>query len=163
MRIPLVTSAIAAAMIAMLPTSTSAESASTNSQVFTKLKPSEIADILKEAGYRAELVVEPNKTPRIRTGMGGWNVVIYLYGCEGDTCASIEYSCGVTKAQNYTLNLANKWNQEKRYAKAYLDTDGDMMLEYDLSFRGGVTKDTVVSASRLFDDLVSEFFNKWGK
>ena len=69
----------------------------------------------------------------------------------------MQLSLGLTKNADFTLSLVNKWNQEKRYAKAYLDTNGNLYLEYDLSFRGGVTRETVAAAARLFDDLLGDF------
>src|SRR5262249_48892705 len=151
---PRVLLVLALAVGGLMPAPAFAEPAA---ELFSKFKPADLAGILRDAGYRAEVVTENNRS-RIRTGMGGYTVVVYLYSCEDDGyCGSLQYSMGLTKSASYTLTIANKWNQEKRYAKAYLDTNGNLYLEYDLSFRGGVTRETVAAAARLFDDLLGDF------
>jgi hypothetical protein len=64
------------------------------------------------------------------------------------------FSILLSKSANKTLSLVNKWNQEKRYAKAYLDSDGDLNLEYDVSFAGGVTTDHIAQAASVFETLL---------
>jgi hypothetical protein len=125
--------------------------------VVTKFKPAELATILQNAGYRAEVVFVDSK-PRIRTGMSGYNVTIYLYSCEEDSgCGSITFYAGFTKTAQNTLSLANKWNQEKRYVKAYIDTDGDLAMEYDVSFFGGATSDTFKQSANMFENLLASY------
>ncbi len=125
--------------------------------VIVKFKADDIASILRDAGYRAEIVTENNRT-RVRTGMSGYNINVYLYGCDEDgACTSLQYSLGLTKSPSYTLSVANKWNQDKRFTKAYLDVNGNLFLEADVYFRGGTTRDAVASSVRLFDDLVADF------
>lgn len=41
---------------------------------------------------------------------------------------------------NATLATINKWNRGKRYSHAYLDDDGDPVLQVDLDLAGGVTE-----------------------
>ena len=126
-------------------------------EVVNHLKPEEVANILRDAGYRAELLHQNNRW-RIHTGMGGRKITVYLY-CEETSCDSLTYSLGFSASPDFTLTIANKWNRDKRYAKAYIDTDGGIVVEYDLSFNGGVTRDTVAESARLFDRLVSMFDN----
>jgi Putative bacterial sensory transduction regulator len=126
-------------------------------ELFTTLKPEDVAGILRDAGYRAVFV---------RSGMAGYNVYVYPYGCQEGRCASLQFSLGLTKNADFTLSMVNKWNQEKRFAKAYLDTNGNLYLESDVYFDGGVTKDTVTAWARLYDSLVGDFrqmMNQLGK
>ena len=125
-------------------------------EVVNHLKPDDIAGVLRDAGFRAELLKQNNRW-RIHTGMGGRKITVYLYCDESGACDSLTYSLGFTASSDFTLAMANKWNRDKRYAKAYIDTDGGMVMEYDLSFSGGVTRDTVAESARLFDRLVSMF------
>jgi hypothetical protein len=134
-------------------------------ELFTTLKPEDVAGILRDAGYRAEIVKENNRV-FVRSGMAGYNVYVYPYGCQEGRCASLQFSLGLTKNADFTLSMVNKWNQEKRFAKAYLDTNGNLYLESDVYFDGGVTKDTVTAWARLYDSLVGDFrqmMNQLGK
>jgi hypothetical protein len=138
------------------------QSTATASTVKTKFTAAELAKVFQNAGYRAD--VPTSGSPRILTGMSGYKVAIFLYSCDGDAgCGSLEFSSSFTKSAKMTLSIVNKWNQEKRYAKAYLDTDGDLNLEYDVSFAGGVTSDHVVQAASVFETLLpalEQFINK---
>ena len=120
--------------------------------------------MFQNAGYRAE--IPTGGSPRIITGMSGYKVYIYLYSCDGDAgCGSMEFSIILTKNAKMTLSIVNKWNQEKRYAKTYLDTDGDLNMEYDVSFAGGVTSDHIVQAAGVFEALLpalDQFINTGG-
>jgi hypothetical protein len=158
MRFPLWLAALCAGISLLLPSASFAaeQPSGAATETFSKIAPDELKKIVLDAGYRAELV-KINERWRIRTGMGGWTVEIFLYCGEDGTCNSVEYSLGLSKSSDYTLTLANRWNREKRYAKAYIDTDGGITLEYDLSFTGGVTRETIAESARLFDRLIGQF------
>jgi hypothetical protein len=126
--------------------------------VFTRFKPDDLAAILRGAGYRAE-VVHVTEGYRIRTGMSGRKVTVYLFCSADGDCGSIDYDLNYTADPDFTLTLANKWNREKRYAKAYIGTDGSIFLEYSVAFNGGVTNETVAESARLFERLIGEFDN----
>jgi hypothetical protein len=121
--------------------------------VSATFKPDEVASIIRDAGYRAELV-RGKSSWYINTGMAGRKVTIYLY-CENDVCGSMTYDLSFTASSDFTLTWANQWNRDKRYAKAYIDTDGSLVVEYELSYKGGVTHDTIGESAKLFDNLVS--------
>jgi len=132
--------------------------ADTTPEVFNSFKPDEVAAILRDAGYRAEVITANNST-RVLTGMGGWNVNVYFYDCnDSGDCRSLQYRVWLDKMDNYSLNAANKWNHEKRFAKAYLNDNGDIYLEADVLF-DRVTKETVSASARFFDQLVGLFRN----
>jgi putative sensory transduction regulator len=160
MRVSVPTGAFAAVVASLAWTPSFAEAvtpAPAQSEMIVKLKANDIASIVRDAGYRAEVVTENNRT-RIRTGMSGYNVNVYLYGCDDEAaCNSIQFSLGLTKSPSYTLSIANKWNQDKRFTKAYLDTGGNLFMEADVYFRGGVSRDALIASTRLFDDLVADF------
>ena len=123
--------------------------------VKNKYTITELAKVFQDANYRAEVPAD-QKTPHIITGMSGYKVWVNLYSCDGDAgCGSMMFSIILSKSANKTLSIANKWNQEKRYAKAYLDTDGDLNLEYDVSFAGGVTAEHIAQTAGVFDTLLS--------
>ena len=120
-------------------------------------KAEDIASILRDAGYRAELGAD-SESPRVRTGMGGYNVGVYLYNCDNDrNCRNLQFSLGLRDMQKYPMSSINKWNTEKRFAKATLDDEGNLWLRADVYFYGGVTKQMVSSTAQLFDDLVGDF------
>lgn len=51
----------------------------------------------------------------------------------------------------------NRWNRQKRFAKAYLDDDGDACLEADFSLQGGTTLENMIQFTKLYKSLVRDF------
>ena len=127
-------------------------------QVFTEFAPDDLASIIRDGGYRAELINEKNNEGdhyRIRTGMGGYTCNAYLY-CNADgKCTSLDWGLNFNPASVYTLALANRWNREWRYAKAYLTATGNFTIEYSFDFGGGVTREAILQSAQRFDNLVS--------
>lgn len=146
-------------VLAYLTAAAHSQTANPSPEVAAKFKPNDLAAILQSAGYRAEVAVV-NSRPRIRTGMNGFNVLVLLYSCDDNSgCGSMQFSTGYAKSAQTTMSVANKWNQEKRYGKAYIDTDGNLALEYDVSFFGGVTRDYIKESAGTFESLLADFRN----
>jgi hypothetical protein len=124
--------------------------------VFTQFKPDDVVAILKDAGYSAELIHQ-NNSYRIGTGMGGRRISLYLYCDDNANCTSLTWELDFKPSPDFTMTMANKWNRDKRYSKAYIDTDGGMVVQYDLAFSGGLTKDAIAESARLFERIVGLF------
>ena len=56
-----------------------------------------------------------------------------------------------------SCDLVNEWNYRTRGTRAYLDADGDVVLEADLYLRGGVTRETIVEFVERFERLAKAF------
>ncbi len=42
-----------------------------------------------------------------------------------------------------TITTVNEWNKTKRFGRAYIDSDGDPVVELDYDLEGGVSDDSV--------------------
>lgn len=51
----------------------------------------------------------------------------------------------------------NEWNRTKRFSRAYLDREGDPIIESDIDLEGGVTRDAMVAWIRTFNISLSAF------
>ncbi len=69
----------------------------------------------------------------------GYTVRLFTFGCEGDTCSSLQMYAGFSMSTPPALKDINKWNMEKRFSRAYLDDEGDPVVESDLDLEGGVS------------------------
>lgn len=77
---------------------------------------------------------------------------MYFYGCaKGRECDDIQFSAGWS-GPKVSLEKINEWNRDKRFGKAYIDSDGDPRLEMEVNLDYGV------SAKNLEDS-----FNWWSK
>jgi hypothetical protein len=125
-------------------------------QIYTSFTPDELANILRNAGYRAEVVHKGNNYS-IRTAMAGYNVDVYLYCNTEVKCTSVDWDMAFVASPQYTLQLANAWNREKRFAKAYIAADGGFFIEYTVEFSGGVTAEAFAQSARRFDSLCGDW------
>jgi hypothetical protein len=56
-----------------------------------------------------------------------------------------------------TLATVNEWNQNNSLSRAYVDKDGNAVLENDLFLTGGVTRDNVENFVKNFRDSVARW------
>jgi hypothetical protein len=88
----------------------------------------------------ATLTVQPSGDPKIEAHLGGLTYFIYFKSCTGNVdCEDIQFYVAFANIRP-EIGSINQWNEDKRYAKAYLDADGDAALEMDLNLYGGVSQ-----------------------
>lgn len=66
----------------------------------------------------------------------------------------------VVTGGSWELFGINEWNRTRRLCRAYVDPDGDLVLEADLLALGGVTDRQVVSFVAIFDKAVEMFIRE---
>jgi hypothetical protein len=97
--------------------------------------------------------VEVDSDDDLIVRMQGYRILVFV---RGNDYSSIMYrfSLGETSA---TMRDVNDWNMNKKYSKAYLDNDGDPVLEMDVDLDGGVTIARIKDSIRTFNLSLSEF------
>jgi hypothetical protein len=58
---------------------------------------------------------------------------------------------------NPTLTTVNEWNQNTSFSRAYIDKEGNAVLESDLIFTGGVTHENVEVFVKTFRDSLARW------
>mgnify|MGYP001810044624 CR=1 FL=1 len=126
-------------------------------EIVTSVTRDQVATILRDSGYRAEIIPNPSSPngAHIRTGISGRNVLVAFFNCTADNCAAVQFWTGFGKSPKHTPTLVEKWNSEIRYAKAHLTSDGGMHLEFDIFLGGGVSSSYLKSAIALYGNLLS--------
>lgn len=126
-------------------------------EIITSVTRDQVATILKDNGYRAEIVPQPSGSSGaiVRTGMSGHTVVVAFFNCNAEKCAAIQFWTGLRKSTKFTPALVQKWNTEIRYAKTHLTEDGSLHMEYDIYLAGGVSPGYVKSAAALYGNLLA--------
>jgi hypothetical protein len=126
--------------------------------VINYVTPDQMAQVARDLGYRAEIRNLSDNSKMIATGMDGLNVAIYLFRCDnGTNCPSIEFETTFDKDPSFTLTLANKWNSQTRYTKAYIDPQsGALTFDYDF-FLDSVTMPAVKNAVTFYDGQLGKF------
>ena len=135
----------------------------------------EINKIAKGFG-KAKLEADSRGDPMISGEAGDTLYTIYFYGCDEEThegCTSLSFYAGFTW-DKANAEVANQWNYDKRYGKAFVADDegpgmkGDakeayIALQWDVDLTNGTTRDnmdaiidTWVTNLGLFGDFLGE-------
>jgi len=107
--------------------------------------PAEILAIARGFGS-AELGVDDAGDPNITGRIDGTRYGIYFYDCKnGRNCAALQFSAGWS-GTSAGLQEVNAWNREYRFAKAYIDHEGDPLLEMDINTAHGISRANLESS-----------------
>ncbi len=100
--------------------------------------PEQILNIAKGHGS-ARLSEDRVGDPMIKGRIEGLKYTLYFYLCEeNENCKDIHFVAYWTET-DVTLSDVNRWNQDYRFGRAYIDTDGDPVLTYFVNLNGGVS------------------------
>lgn len=119
--------------------------------------PKQIAKLISDKGYQAE-VVDTDSSPRIRSSDSGVKFVIFFMNCTaGKNCATVQFYTGFADMV-VPLEKINEWNRDHRFARAFLDDESDPVLEMDLNLdAGGVPAENFLDNFTIWLDLMSQF------
>ena len=106
-----------------------------------------LAQQLRAMGLSAKIDKDESGDPRVNTKVDSYDWAIYFYDCaaggdlENRGCLSYQFYSGYQVAASFPLATVNKWNVEKRYAKAYL------YLQRDKTYNARIEVDVLVSGT----------------
>ncbi|MGB1235054.1 MAG: YbjN domain-containing protein [Planktomarina sp.] len=95
--------------------------------------PENLHNFLFTHGVQARLSKDDFGDPTIRVHHEDTKFSIYFYGCDaGQRCDSIGFYAGYRTDGAWTLDHANAWNSERRFAKSYVSDKGTARLELEV-------------------------------
>jgi hypothetical protein len=101
-----------------------------------------VAALMKEAGYKAEIKVGKDGDSYIQSSTGGNGFQVNFYGCKGKVgCDSFEFYSWFKKEPFFSPVMANEWNATHRVLKVAIDSDGDLSEYLAISAVGKMTFD----------------------
>ena len=124
---------LAAALVAASATVSPARAA--DDDVVSKMSAGRIERIVKSFNDVTEFAEKDDNTYSFKAE----SLRILLFN-KSDT---MQLHAGFKLKERVTLSRINEWNKTKRFAKAYLDRDGDPVLEADIELTGGITEKNV--------------------
>jgi len=150
---------LAYAALAMFAFSTGPAWAQDAAAMVTPTEPAQLQALLLEEGYRAKLGVDDVGDPMITSATAGYDFDIMFYDCtDNANCGSIQFYIGLSEPDQGSIQQLNQWNAENRYARAYLDEDGDAILRMDVTMPGkGISKEVFLENLGLWESLMSGF------
>lgn len=113
--------------------------------------PDQIATLLRDAGYRAQMDTAADNTPMIRSTAERLEFLIFFFGCDAEGgCSSIQYSAGFDLPDGMSHEKVNEWNSTKRFGRVFLDAENDPYIQMDVNLDFGVS-----------DENFMDSFNYW--
>jgi hypothetical protein len=120
--------------------------------------PAELVSIIQALGFQAQIDKDNVGDPLIRSSSSGVDFSIYFYGCtKNKRCQSLQFIAGYNLTDGTTLAVLDEWNEEKRFASAYLDDEDDPFLQMDVNTEGGITQQNFEKTFDLWQSLKGEF------
>lgn len=118
----------------------SAGAASADDDLIDASDAGKLAELFRGFGS-ARLDKAADDTPAIRGRIEGNAFSVYFYGCNDQkvNCSTINLTASWDVDGAATLDQINAWNAGKRFGRAYVDADGNAVVETDINLSGSVT------------------------
>lgn len=117
-----------------------------------------ILSVAQEVGD-ASLEEQSDGAPKLTGSIGDNGYSIYFLNCKGgEDCEDLNFYA-VFLDLSVDADTINTWNLEKRFGKAYLDEDGDAVVEMDLNLVGGVSAENLSSDFAVWQMVLEQFAN----
>jgi hypothetical protein len=123
----------------------------------------EVAKVLEAKGYKAAVKTDDDGDPEVESTVDGTDLVIFFYGCNhGPRCPSITFQSDFDSSHPTSLDDANSWNADKRFIKAWLNTDKVLYGEMDVDVSHGFTTENLAEYVDTWADFLPEFKKRFG-
>lgn len=115
-------------------------------------------NILQDAGYRARIKVSDDGTRYIDSAANGVSFTISFTDCaQGASCRGMRFFAWWTRPSSMDSTAVNEWNGGYRIARAAIDQDDDLVLDYFMSLVGGVATANFLDSFDWWTVLVGDF------
>ena len=118
--------------------------------IISQMSASDVTSLLRDMGYDPQGLEGRDNAWTIE--LSGRRAVVML-SSSGQNLALWSYVTG----SKVTLEKINEWNKTKRFSRAYLDSDGDPNVEWDIDLEGGVSLGAVREGIRTFGLVIDAF------
>lgn len=125
--------------------------------------PQTLVRALQGAGFQAKLDKDKIGDPMITSAYSGSTFVIYFYGCKNNVgCATIQFvtSYDSKDGAGPPLEKINAWNLNQRFGNAFIDKEGDPVLNMDLDLDDGGMSSALFTDNLEFWTAVMAGFEK---
>jgi hypothetical protein len=117
-----------------------------------------IAGIARAYGPAERRFDDAEEGPWIRAEMDGIVYTISFLNCTNATdCTSVQFRAWWNSEGAHSLEAMNRWNRERRFSAAYLDSNNNATLEYDVNLAGGVTAVNFDDTVQWWQAVLQEF------
>ncbi len=117
----------------------------------------EIVNIARGYGS-ATLGKQDNDDPKIGGKVEGISYWVYFETCDDNNtnCEDLNFYAGFLDNKQ-TMDAINAWNRDKRFAFAFLDSDLDAVITFDMNLEYGVSRENLDATYGLWTRLLVQF------
>ncbi len=127
-----------------------------DTRVVQTLTSAQMKSLLQDQGFPN---VEVDSDDDLIVRMQGYRVIVFV---RGGNYSRIQFffALGGTSA---TMRDVNDWNRTKLFTRAYLDNNGNPVLEMDVDLDGGVTIARIKDSIRTYNQSLAAFLREVAK
>lgn len=114
--------------------------------------PDEITSVLEGQGYPVHAISDS----MLAVNYQGMTVLIAINGVDGDV-SYLTYLQG--KGTDVSEEFLNNYNYSVKFGRAFIDRDGDIVIQMDRNSSGGVSLKNIASDFEVFVSLVEKFLS----
>jgi hypothetical protein len=112
---------------------------------------------IAQAHGEASLESQSDGDPRISGQINGLAYQLFFMNCtDGADCEDLNFYAGFADLKP-TVDAINDWNRNKRFGNAYLDSDLDAVIEFDVNLEFGVSRDNLDATFGLWELLLQQY------
>lgn len=130
-----------------------------HAELVNATNPATIKAIVESQGWPATLIAKDKDDPYIESNRDGLKFLVLFMNCtDNKDCKTLQYYMGFSDAKDTSLDMLNRWNKEKRFARAYKDDAGDPVLEMDVDLDfAGIPRENVGETLNTWASLMDAF------
>ena len=117
----------------------------------------EVANIARGFGS-VTMDKSTNGDPMIEGKIEGVSYYLFFRNCADDNtqCEDLNFYAGFLDNKQ-TMEAINAWNRDKRFGKAYLDSDLDAVIEYDVNLEHGISRENLDSTFQVWSLILKQY------
>ena len=98
-----------------------------------------------------------NGDPMISGKIEGVSYYLFFRNCtDNANCEDLNFYAGFLDNKQ-TMDAINAWNRDKRFGKAYLDSDLDAVIEFDVNVEYGISDKNLDSTFSVWSLILKQF------
>ncbi len=127
-------------------------------------KPDTITSIMKSLEPKVKMRKADDDDPVIDVEGPVYDYEVMFMDCKNRAqCAAVTFSSAFKAEPLLDVDFANRWNREHRIPKAYVDKDGALYLQLEVSTIGGLTRANFRDWKEWWDSGLSDFAKFYDK